>query len=315
MSTPPFLELPPGTHRVALSVAAGPLSALEASPPEDVEVRAEVICVPGFTGSKEDFLPMLEPLSRAGLRVLSVDQRGQCDSPGLPLQTPYTLRGYGEELRELIAQRAEAGVPVHLVAHSFGGMVARRALIDGSRLPLATVTLLGTGPSSVPAPASYRVRFFLAVTKMLHPVTGHRLLLLDRHPDPAVQAFIRHRIRGNDRRALRAMARWLISEPDQVDELAAVLRRDELPCLVLCGADESTWSAAEQRAMAERLDVPFTAIPDAGHSVNVQQPERLVEALLDFWAGAGAEQTGGTRGAEPAGSARSAAEGAEQAAR
>ena len=280
------MELPAGTHRVAVSVSAGPLSALETVPPADVEVRAEVVCVPGFTGSKEDFLPMLEPLGRAGVRVLAIDQRGQCDSPGLPAQRPYTLRGYGEELRELIAQRARPGVAVHLLAHSFGGYVARQALLGGPRLPLATVTMLGTGPGAVPRPAAERVRFFLAVTRVLQQSTSHRLFRLDRHPDPAIQSFIRHRIRGNDRRSLLAIARWLLDEPDRVDELAAVLRRDELPCCVLCGADETTWSVGEQRSMAERLDVPFTAIPDAGHSVNVDQPEHLVEALLGFWANA-----------------------------
>ena len=284
MSTPPYLGLPQGAHRVALSVAAGPLSALEANPPEDVEPRGEVVCVPGFTGSKEDFLPLFEPLTRAGVRVLSVDQRGQCDSPALPLDTPYTLRGYGEDLRELIEQRCESGVPVHLLAHSFGGYVARQALIGGPRLPLATVTLLGTGPGAVPRPAADRVRFFLAVSSVLNPVLGNRVLFLDRHSDPAIQAFIRHRIRGNDRRSLRAIARWLLTEPDRVDELAVILRRDELPCTVLCGANESTWTVNEQRSMAERLEVPFAAIPGGGHSVNVEQPELLAEALLDFWA-------------------------------
>jgi pimeloyl-ACP methyl ester carboxylesterase len=218
------------------------------------------------------------------VRVLSIDQRGQCDSPALPLDTPYTLRGYGEELRELIEQRAEAGVPVHLLGHSFGGYVARAALLYGAALPLASVTLLGTGPGAVPRPAADRVRLFLAVSRVLSPATGNRILFLDRHPDPAIQSFIRHRIRGNDRRSLRAIARWLLTEPDRVDELAAALLRDGLPCTVLCGADESTWSVAEQRSMAERLGAPFAAIPGGGHSVNVQQPGLLAEALLAFWA-------------------------------
>jgi pimeloyl-ACP methyl ester carboxylesterase len=304
LSTPPYLGLPPGTCRVGLSVCAGPLAALETLPPEGVETRAEVICVPGFTGSKEDFLPMFEQLGRAGIRVLSFDQRGQCDSPGLPLQKPYTLDGFGEDLRELITQRAEAGIPVHLFAHSFGGYVARRALTNGPSLPLATVTLLGSGPGALPPPASYRVRLFLAVTKVLSPVTGNRLLLLDRHANPEVQSFLRHRIRGNDVRSLRAIARRLLSEPDRVEEFAEVLERDELPCFVMFGADESTWSPAEQRAMAERLGVPFAAIPGGGHSVNVQQPKRVVDALLGFWAsvGEGAALNGaGAGAAEPTG--------------
>ena len=294
MSTPPFLALPPGTRRIRLSVSAGPLAALEACPAEEADVRAEVLCVPGFTGSKEDFLPMLAPLATAGVRVVAIDQRGQCDSPGLPSQRPYTLRGYGEELRELIEQRAASGVAVHLLVHSFGGYVARQALINGPALPLASVTLLGTGPGAVPRPAADRVRLFLAVSSVLSPVVGNRLLLLDRHPEPAVQAFIRHRIAGNDTRALRAMARWLLDEPDRVDALAEILRRDEVPCQVVCGADERTWRVPEQRGMAERLGVPFTAIPGGGHSVNVEQPERLVEALLEFWTKTGSDSAAST---------------------
>ena len=292
MSTPPFLTLPPGARRVEVALASGPLAALEAVPAPEADARAELVCVPGFTGSKEDFLPLLAPLARAGVRVLSVDQRGQCDSPGLPPQRPYSLPGYGEDLRELIEQRARPGVAVHLLAHSFGGYVARQALLDGP-LPLASVTLLGTGPGAVPRPAADRVRLFLALSRVMSPVAGNRLLLLDRHSDPSVQAFIRHRIRGNDVRALRAMAQWLLVEPDRVDALAGALRRDPLPCFVLCGADERTWRVPEQRGMAERLGAPFTAIPGGGHSVNVEQPQRLVDALLGHWAAAGVGVTPG----------------------
>lgn len=291
MSTPPFLALPPGARRVEVALASGPLAALEAVPEPALDAGAELVCVPGFTGSKEDFLPILSPLARAGVRVLSVDQRGQCDSPGLPTQEPYTLRGYGEDLRELIEQRARPGVAVHLLAHSFGGYVARQALLPGPALPLASVTLLGTGPGAVPRPAADRVRLFLALSRVMSPMVGNRLLLLDRHPDRAVQGFIRHRIRGNDTRALRAMARWLLEEPDRTDEFAAALRRDALPCFVVCGAEERTWRVPQQRGMAERLGAPFTAIPGGGHSVNVEQPQRLADALLANWAGASAART------------------------
>jgi len=222
------------------------------------------------------------------VRVLAIDQRGQCDSPGLPANRPYTLRGYGLELRELIEQRAEAsGIRPHLLAHSFGGYVARQALLEGPALPLASVTLLGTGPGAVPRPAADRVRLFLAVSSFLSPVRGNRLLLLDRHRDPAVQTFLRHRIRGNDTRSLRAIARWLLAEPDRVDALARVLRRDSLPCFVLCGAEERTWPVSEQRRMADRLGAPFAAVPHGGHSVNVEQPAEVVARLLDFWDGLG----------------------------
>lgn len=39
--------------------------------------RGTVLLVPGFMGSKEDFLPVLSGLSRGGYRVLAMDGRGQ----------------------------------------------------------------------------------------------------------------------------------------------------------------------------------------------------------------------------------------------
>ena len=48
----------------------------------EVGTGSPVLLVPGFTGSKEDFGPVLAPLAAAGHRVVAVDQRGQLDSPG-----------------------------------------------------------------------------------------------------------------------------------------------------------------------------------------------------------------------------------------
>ena len=46
-------------------------------------------CVPGYTGSKEDFLPVLEPLAAAGRLVVAMDLRGQYQSPPPPTGTGY----------------------------------------------------------------------------------------------------------------------------------------------------------------------------------------------------------------------------------
>ena len=44
--------------------------------------RRPALLIPGFTGSKEDFLPVLQPLASAGRRVVAIDMRGQYQSPG-----------------------------------------------------------------------------------------------------------------------------------------------------------------------------------------------------------------------------------------
>lgn len=59
--------------------------------------------LPGYTGSKEDFIALLEPLADAGFRVLSVDGRGQYETEGANRQNPYAQ---AELARDVLAQAA-----------------------------------------------------------------------------------------------------------------------------------------------------------------------------------------------------------------
>ena len=56
MSTPLRLSLPDGARRVDIGVTRGVRAALEISP---TDPRGTAILVPGFTGSKEDFIDLL----------------------------------------------------------------------------------------------------------------------------------------------------------------------------------------------------------------------------------------------------------------
>src|SRR5215467_5129606 len=58
--------LPDVARRRTLGIADGRLAALEAAPAGPVPVRGVAVLVPGFTGSKEDFIPLLSPVAAAG---------------------------------------------------------------------------------------------------------------------------------------------------------------------------------------------------------------------------------------------------------
>jgi pimeloyl-ACP methyl ester carboxylesterase len=281
VSVPDSLVLPRCVRRIDLALPAGPLAVLEGQP-EDT-VTATAVLVPGFTGSKEDFLPLLEPLAAAGVRVFAVDQRGQCDSPGLADPDGYSLKAFGDEIRAVLDLVADGG-PIHLLGHSFGGHVVRSAVLGGGLTEqLRSVTLMCTGPAGAIDGPRTRTELFLSLSETLTLRQINKLEPVNRHPDAEVRAFLLRRWLANNPASLRAIAKCLLDEPDRTEELRAALADSSLPCLVVTGVDEDVWPAKLQQETAERLGAEFTAIPGAGHSPNAQQPEATTKALLNFW--------------------------------
>jgi pimeloyl-ACP methyl ester carboxylesterase len=286
MSKPPILTVPDGVVATTVDIPGGPLAALEAAP-GNLPTRTAVL-VPGFTGSKEDFVGVLRPLAEAGYRVLAIDQRGQFDSAGPADPAAYTVARLGADLAALV--RAVSAEPVHLVGHSFGGLVAREAVIAQPQLA-ETLTLLGSGPAALGGSRAES-------TSLLEPVLdahGMQVLweaseavLAQRDPEgaaarpPELVDFLHRRFVASAPDALRGMGRALLSEPDRVDDLRAAYAG---PVLVAHGEGDDAWPPALQKEMAARLEAAYAVIPDALHSPAAENPERTVQVLLDFWAG------------------------------
>jgi pimeloyl-ACP methyl ester carboxylesterase len=126
------------TTRLTLDRPAGPIAALAAGAPE----AQVVLLVPGFTGSKEDFAPILDPIAAAGLRAVAIDLPGQYESPG---RGDFSVEALSVDVRDVAASLAAR---VHLVGHSFGGFVARAAAISEPARFLS-VTLMDSGPFGI----------------------------------------------------------------------------------------------------------------------------------------------------------------------
>ncbi len=127
MSTPKYLDLPDQARPVAIQSHRGEFAALEAQPASGVCERRPALLVPGFTGSKEDFIPVLQSLTSAGRRVVAIDMRGQYQS-----QNALDPGGYAPgELATDIAAIADVVAPdgqgVHLLGHSWAWEPLRRA--------------------------------------------------------------------------------------------------------------------------------------------------------------------------------------------
>jgi pimeloyl-ACP methyl ester carboxylesterase len=244
-----------------------------------------VLLVPGYTGSKEDFLPLMRPLADAGYRAVAIDQRGQFESPWAPSPAGYTLEALAEEVCQLAAALAPARL--HLVGHSLGGLVGRLAVLAKSEL-FDSFTLMSSGPAAV---AGQRRALLDAGELVLarHGMAGlWSQLELSAQADPkyarsspALRDFLRTRFLATDPVGLQVMGHALRTEQDRTDELA----RTGLPMLVLHGESDDAWTPAAQAEMARRLGATHAVIPDAAHSPAVENPPATLRVLLEFWRG------------------------------
>jgi pimeloyl-ACP methyl ester carboxylesterase len=274
------VRLPAAARRRTLWTAGGRLAALEAAPAAPVPVRGVVVLLPGFTGSKEDFIPLLSPIAAAGYRVIGYDQRGQYESDGPARERAYSMELFARDLREVIGMVGDGG-PVHLAGHSFGGLVARNLVIAEPAL-VRSLTLLDSGPAGTSLLRARWLGLLAGLIRLCGPAVFAALAAQAARwaGVPAGRLpWLRHRLVHTQRAGLVGMCQALSREPDRVDELAST----PVPVLVICGEHDDAWSPKVQEEMARRLDAPMVIIKNAGHTPNEDQPEATAGAMLRFW--------------------------------
>ena len=274
------VPLPHLARRRILDTVDGPLAALEAAPTDRSPTRRAAVLVPGFTGSKEDFIPLLSPITAAGYRVVSYDQRGQFESPGPDHASVYSTALFSHDLRQMIGIVSD-GEPVHLVGHSFGGLVARDLVITEPAL-VRSLTLLDSGPAGA---RLIRARWLGPLTGLVR-LGGLRILarLMVWVPRktgiPADRLlWLRYRLLHSQRNGMVGMCLALSREPDRVDELSSIA----VPVLVIFGENDDVWSPRVREEMAKRLNAPAVVVKNAGHTPNEEQPNATADAILQFW--------------------------------
>lgn len=275
-----MVDLPVGVRRTTVPSRRARLAALTAGE------SPQVLLVPGFTGSKEDYVTLLPELQERGRASVAIDLLGQHESPGTEDASEYTLPRLATDIIDIAQSMAG---PVDLVGHSMGGLVSRAAVISRPDL-FRSLVLLDSGPAFIPRENQDRLR---ALREALHGMTLEQIwaakLELDAAagyelPPPPVQAFLEQRWMRNNPYALAAMVEILLTAPDTTDELARVCAEADIPLLVAYGeGDVDSWPIDVQEEMAQRLGAPTVVVAHAGHSPAAENPRATAEALMRFW--------------------------------
>jgi pimeloyl-ACP methyl ester carboxylesterase len=265
-------------RRTVLDLPGQPIAALQSGPADG----RPVLLVPGYTGSKEDFGPILDPLGDVGFRVTAIDLPGQFESPG-----PSAVDGYTPDRLGAVvgAVGARLGGPVRLLGHSFGGLVARAAVIGGPE-HFESLVLLCSGPAELGGGRRTTMDGLEPVLAASGVPGLYRAMQVAAEADPAyvvpppeVAEFQQMRFLNGSPAMLQGMADSLRGEPDRVAELAAT----GVPVLVAHGVDDDAWPLAEQKDMAQRLGGRYEVIPAAAHSPAVENPAATIALLTKFW--------------------------------
>ena len=295
MSTPRSIDVPPGVRRIVVRTERGPFAAIEAMPATGVRERSPALLVPGFTGSKEDFLAILRQLGAAGRRAVAIDMRGQYETQGGDNRAAYRLEALGADIGAVAdALLDDPGEPsprgLHLLGHSFGGLVARETVL-AKAADIASLTLMSSGPGRLTGPAA------AVLSAVLEPLRGFARKQLavqvrrlwefqlaaqarsDGTPQEIID-FLGRRMLLSNPDGLVTVAEQLLDCPDRTDELAEAA---QIPILVLYGEYDDKWQTPVQEEMAERLGAQRVCIPGATHSPAVEAPETTVSALNTFW--------------------------------
>lgn len=254
--------------------------------PDDAVIGTALL-VPGFTSSRSTFFCIMDQLAQSGFRVIALSQRGQPGSTGPDDPAGYSLDVLAQDLISL-ADVLEIDEPIHLLGHSFGGVVGAEAVVRNPER-WASFTLWNSGAQFMGVEAG------LAEALELLRAHGPRVLWVqDRQSkglDPdvdlrgemnVIEQFYYDRLMGTNPAQLESGLAILASQTDRATALAT----SGVRLMVSHGDADDAWPIPQQHSDAQRMGAVYRVIPRAGHSAHQDNPEDSISVLTAFWSGA-----------------------------
>jgi pimeloyl-ACP methyl ester carboxylesterase len=239
-----------------------------------------VVLIHGFPLSRKMWRPQIAVLVEAGYKVICPDLPGFGESPAEDGQA--TMSGYADAVVSLLDQ---LGIEKAVVGGmSMGGYVLLDLLERYSaRLPGAIflVTRAAADDAAGKEKRSLLAAEVNAGNLTIVPETFSKVLFAPETPEkrPQLVAEVRQWM---DATSVAGVVGGLLAMRDRVDYVTR-LAGFNLPVLVVGASQDLAIPAEHSRLLAERLpDATLRIIRGAGHMVNLEKPEMLNQAVLEF---------------------------------
>lgn len=252
--------------------------------PERREDLPTVVLAHGWTLTQASWLPVVEPLVAAGLRVVTYDQRGHGASS--PLRGETSVRMLGDDLAAVLDVVAPHG-PVVLGGHSMGGMTVMayaglhgddfRSRVGGVVLVSTSADDLENRLGAVEARAmGLAARLPRIPAGRIVTVRRQRRLLFGTDPDPEHVQLTRDMVAGT---SLPTMGRFFgaLGEHDESEALEAL---DGIPTIVLVGDRDRLTPPRHSHRLAELVPhAELRELPGRGHMLVYEATDEVLDAV------------------------------------
>jgi len=241
-----------------------------------------VLFLHGIGGNRRNWAGQLDHFS-PGYRAVAVDMRGYGDSEGIadPFEFPEFVDDVVRLLDELGAAQA------HIVGLSMGGLIAQ-ALYGRAPHRVQSLSLVACRSAAEAFPhGANREAFIQARLGPLREGGAARLAesLAPELLGPNASAWAAEQVMDSLRRIRADSYERIIRARMRASGLLAP-QTVAVPTLVLAAGQDRVAPADHMRELAALIpSARFVLVPDAGHLVNLEKPERFNEELSTFLAG------------------------------
>jgi len=262
-----WLERPDGTRLRMRVSGAGPT----------------VLLAHGFGLTMVEWNVIADMLLERGYRVVTFDQRGHGEST-IGSDGVGSLQMAGDYLA--ILEHLDAS-EVILVGHSMGGFIAIAGLLDTPGLAdrVKAVLLFATFSGSITKGSiQNKAQIPLIKSGVLQRMISNGLMakafaksLCGDNPDPAAMSVFIDVFRAQDLKSLVPILQ-AFSDEDRADRLGQIAK----PTIVICGRKDSTtppWQSERLSTLIKGARMVW--VEGAGHMINWEAPESLVDAIQE----------------------------------